>query len=366
MSQAEDLLNSLSDSDIALYTANPETEPHIVVDSNRYITVPEELKRIAVQHDHNIETVTFDCPRYWDGIDMSRMKVYINYMRPDGEPGSYIADKITIDETDQSIMHFDWTIRSHVTEAKGKILFLVCIKNANEDGLEENHWNSELNDDLYISEGLEAMEITQEAYPDIFTQLLNRIDIYEERSSNYMEAADASAKAAAVSEDNAKVSEENAATSEANSKKYMDTVAEDTATTAENATKAAQLVDEAYVILKTGALVGPQGPQGPQGEKGEKGEQGIQGPKGATGATGPRGATGPIGPQGPQGIQGVQGPQGEQGEPGRSGVVTPISGFFTVSVDSDGNLYAHTASTEAAPGFEFDDETGNLYLVTED
>ena len=39
-------------------------EPHIVIDDDRYIAVPKKLRRLAVQHDHNVETVTFDCPRY--------------------------------------------------------------------------------------------------------------------------------------------------------------------------------------------------------------------------------------------------------------------------------------------------------------
>lgn len=33
-----------------------KTEPHIVVGSDRMITVPDELKNIAVQYDHNVET----------------------------------------------------------------------------------------------------------------------------------------------------------------------------------------------------------------------------------------------------------------------------------------------------------------------
>ena len=73
MSLAESLLNSIDET---------TTEGHIVIGNDRYITVPDELKRLAVQYDHNIETVTFDCPRYWDGLDMSAMAVYINYMLP--------------------------------------------------------------------------------------------------------------------------------------------------------------------------------------------------------------------------------------------------------------------------------------------
>ena len=57
MSQAEVLLESLP-------TGNSgDLEPHIIIDKKRKVSVPDELKRIAVQHDHNIETVTFDCPR---------------------------------------------------------------------------------------------------------------------------------------------------------------------------------------------------------------------------------------------------------------------------------------------------------------
>lgn len=168
MSNAEDLLNSLSDSGIALYTVDPDTEPHIVIDSDRYITVPDELKRIAVQYDHDVETVTFDCPRYWDGLDMSEMKIYINYLRSDKEVGAFIATNVVVDASDPSVMHFDWTISRNVTEVFGQIVFLVCIKKADGEGNEKNHWNSELCKSCTVSEGLELdEEVINEIYPDI-------------------------------------------------------------------------------------------------------------------------------------------------------------------------------------------------------
>lgn len=98
---------------------------------------------------------------------------------------------------------------------------------------------------------------------------------------------------------------------------------------------------------------------GPQGEKGEKGDQGIQG---IEGAQGPQGEQGPQGVQGPQGIQGEQGPQGEQGE---SGITAPVSGFFTLAVDGDGNLYAYSAEEGTTPELEYDSATGALYFVQE-
>ena len=102
-SQAEELLNSIVDDDAQLGGAilgrmilgeDPfdELDEHIIIGADRSITVPLKLKRIAVQHDHDIETVTFDCPRYWDGRDLSTMKFYINYIRADKKIGSYPID----------------------------------------------------------------------------------------------------------------------------------------------------------------------------------------------------------------------------------------------------------------------------------
>lgn len=180
MSRADELLDAVSDEGITLYTTDPTTEAHIVVDRNRFITVPEELKRIAVQFDNNMETVTFDCPRYWDGIDMSKMKVYINYLTKSNVRGMYWAEKVTVDPQDDTIMHFDWLITRNVTLVKGPISFLVCIRDVDEEGNESNHWNSELNQEMYVSEGLECEESILEQYPDIITQLLTRMDYVEE------------------------------------------------------------------------------------------------------------------------------------------------------------------------------------------
>lgn len=179
MSLTDELLSQLTPDEIAAYTADYESEEHIVVDSDRHITVPESLQRIAVQFDHNIETVTFDCPRFWDGRDMSKMKVYINYMRKDRARGMYHVGDVTIDEEDSNIMHFNWTISNNVTLVEGDINFLVCIKKTDEAGMEVNHWNSELNNQMYVSEGLECAESIISQYPDIITDLLTRMQYVE-------------------------------------------------------------------------------------------------------------------------------------------------------------------------------------------
>lgn len=129
---------------------------------------------------------------------------------------------------------------------------------------------------------------------------------------------------------------------------------------------------------------GPQGPQGPQGDPGEQGATGPQGPKGDTGPMGPTGPQGPqgeqgiqgpkgdtgdTGPQGPRGLQGEAGPKGEQGPrgpqgpPGESGVTSPTSGFFSLAVDSSGDLWCYYADGDDPPPLEYDQETGELYYI---
>ena len=194
-SQAEELLNDILEDDAELGDAylgtmilgeDPYEDlyPHIVIGADRFIKVPQGLKRIAVEHDHAVETVTFDCPRYWDGRDLSTMKIYINYIRGDKQPGSFPVDNgVTIDENDSNIIHFDWTITRELTEFKGNIVFLVCAKKVDAEGYEEQHWNSELNKDMYVSEGLEAEETIAQQYPDLITYLLSRMDVVENKTT---------------------------------------------------------------------------------------------------------------------------------------------------------------------------------------
>lgn len=673
MNQVDKLLSGL--------TVYPETEPHIIIDSNRYVTVPDELKRIGVQHDHNIETVTFDCPRYWDGNDISKMAIFINYRRSDGEIGSYLANNVKIDETDDSIIHFDWTISENVTAIKGKLAFLVCAKkthsesiglpyieewersnfspninfsaltygdnkfiagsndgylfysedginwnsgsydsiaqisdicygneqfvaigsdgnvhysedginwtliasgipknkslnsitygnnkfvavgtvayysvdgaywyagtiNSNslslrdvaygddkfvavgsggliyysidgvnwklsncptgdvtfnsivygkdkfvavglnsiyysENGIEWtqprplpvigsvydiaygnglfigvgeagkvgltcrsydgvtwevdvvddkfapgfnnitygdsifiasgsqklyyakqkigtkdtliNHWNSELCTDMYISEGLECDSTSIETtYPDLYTSVMNELinaramikesvkgATYQASvSKNY---ADQATYQASVSKQYADVSktiqddvneQRNLVTEQVNEAIAQATTAAEKAElsgkyasqAAEQVTQANNIMNDVTEKIESGYFKGETGATGPQGDKGDVGPQGPQGIQGVIGETGPKG---PQGEQGIQGPQGIQGEKGEKGEKGESGITVSINGFFTLAVDDEGNLCAYSSEDGTTPPIEYDEETGNLYIVQE-
>ena len=160
---------------------------HIVINSDRSVTVPDSLKKIGIQYDHNVNTLTFDCPRYADdaqSIDMSKMQIFINWMLPDKSIGSSIAENIVVDETDNTLMHFDWVITNAVTPVSGILeRTLVCIKQTDAEGHEVYHWNTDLFQKFSVGEGMECNEQLAEENMDVITQLLVKMDAVDTRTS---------------------------------------------------------------------------------------------------------------------------------------------------------------------------------------
>ena len=185
-------------------------------------------------------------------------------------------------------------------------------------------------------------------------------------------AAAGSETAAAQSEESARVSAESAdasasaAAKSATAAAGSETAAAKSAESAQTTSKHAEdLVEDVTDKINSGYFTGPAGPQGPKGDTGETGTTGAQGPTGATGATGPQGEPGERGPQGLQGPKGDKGDKGDKGNPGDSGVTIPINGLYTLSGDSDGNLWCYYTDGTTAPQFEVDSD-GNIYYITPD
>ena len=177
------------------------------------------------------------------------------------------------------------------------------------------------------------------------TRIGNMVSEKEPIITAAAETASTSATNAKASENKAKASEEASKLSETNSKlseinasnaQTSTIAAKDTAVTASEEAK--RLVKEATEKVESGAYVGPPGIQGPQGERGEKGEKGEKGDKGD---------------------------KGEKGDTGASGITVPASGMFTLSGDTEGNLWAYYNDSDTAPTFETDTD-GNIYYITPD
>lgn len=338
-----------------------DTDLHFNIDPITRIISSESEKVRLMQNDHESERFTFALPRYIEGHDMILCNlVEVHYINTEGNgrrnsKDIYPITDLQLSPDSENVVIGSWLLSQHATLYSGSLAFIIrfaCI----EDTLVTYQWFTDIYSEIEVGEVIQNTEaVTDCDDSDILAAWKEEI---LDMTNPLVDAAKESEIKAANSAEAAKVSEENAANS-----------ASDSATSASNAktseTNAESLVDTAMEILKRGSLVGPPGIQGPQGEKGEKGDQGLQGVTGLQGPQGFTGEPGATGPTGPTGATGSQGPKGEKGDPGESGITVPVNGFFTLAVDSDGNLWAYSAEDGTTPDLEYDEETGNLYFVTE-
>lgn len=382
---------------------------HSIYDSDLHFIINPVTRKInsesgkvsLMQHDHNSERFTFEIPRYIEGHDMSLTdEVEIHYINTDGKRNEnkdiYRVNDLQVSPDSSDVVICSWLISKNATSYVGSLNFIlrfVCYSN---DEI-KYQWFTDVYNMIKIVGGIYNSDVMDDTYgPDIVENWKRDIIKAFEESDAYTKVLVASEQASASAESAAQ-SEANAAVLVANVQGVEDTVT--------------KLITDIRQDLDTGVFNGIQGPQGEKGEKGDtgavgpmgapgatgpQGPQGIRGIQGPAGPTGPRGATGPQGekgvtgapgakgntgatgatgiqgPQGPRGATGIQGPQGvkgdkgDKGDPGENGIMAPISGFFTLSVNADGDFYAAFAGEDDPLTFEYDENTGNLYLVQEE
>lgn len=198
MSLAENLLNSLDETAYAnaRIAGGGVEEEHIVVDASRTITVPANLKTIAVKGDKDIETVTIDCIRYWDGHDLSQFAVYINYILPNGDESTYIPENLTVFE---DMFSFTWTIGREITSYQGGITFWIVAKLTDESGDLIKQWSSFQNSDCTIAQGGDKIYVPEkQTDQDVISQV---ISVSREAATRAEEAVNKSEEAVTKAEE---------------------------------------------------------------------------------------------------------------------------------------------------------------------
>lgn len=165
-----------------------ELLPHITIDENKVITVPDELRRIAVQYEHNVRTVTFDCPRYWDDgrIDLKDLVIYAAFERSDKASKEKACKNIRVDEEYDDMIHFDWEITRTATLCNGPLSLMICARKT-EDGTLQNAWHTEINEEMTVSRGLKCENGAEEEIPeDKETEILEQVKELIEQSQPFV------------------------------------------------------------------------------------------------------------------------------------------------------------------------------------
>lgn len=175
------------DEALAASDAEPVNDIFLVDSESRTITVPESEKVFGVYNDGNSERKYFRCPKVvGDGINLSALRLYINYQNANGDKYPYLVDDV---QTDGDYITFSWLIGPDAVAYKGQVQFILCAKN------ESLEWNTTLAEGTVL-EGLEATSEAVDRNPDIIEQLLTRMDGVEKTLQEEVTNAETKRKSA--------------------------------------------------------------------------------------------------------------------------------------------------------------------------
>lgn len=125
-SNYDKLLKSIQDTNIMLADEVELSQPIITIDWNtRVMTLPPEYKSyLAVQYDHQADTVYFCADRYFDSVDLSTMTCIVEYINANKE--GRICPILDMDtSTDPNKIYFGWKMGKGATKKDGTIKFVI-------------------------------------------------------------------------------------------------------------------------------------------------------------------------------------------------------------------------------------------------
>lgn len=169
MPSVEELLSQTSE-EVETY-ADTGIEYCTVDDDTRLVTIPDKYKKLGVESDEKVKRIWFRFPKLVgnNGVDLSAIGVRVNFRNANGDGDIYIVEDLT---TDGDYVIFSWELTRKVTSYKGNVSFVVCAVKSATDGTIKNEWNTTLNKECEVLEGLEVTEQIAQENPDIIEYIL--------------------------------------------------------------------------------------------------------------------------------------------------------------------------------------------------
>lgn len=165
----------------------------ITIDNDlRTIIIPASITLLGVVSDENVQTLHFQMPKTYKGLDLSEFDVRINYMNANNVGDVYAVDD---NEVSGENIVLTWTVGRVACMYKGNTKFIVCLKKEDASGNVLKEFNTSLTS-LPVLDGLETTEAVVAENPDIIEQILTKIEKLTQISpediasavSTYMEA----------------------------------------------------------------------------------------------------------------------------------------------------------------------------------
>lgn len=168
--------------DPVAYSAGPVDDAITIDGESRVISVPASEILFGVETDKDVERKHFRCPKIvGDGIDLSKHQIYISYITSDstgksfsGDSNLYLCEDVAIDGDDVT---FSWQLSGNVFASAGFIAFKVLAAKTDGENV-QTRWNTVPAVGTVLMTVPDGMDIS-ETYPDIVTQLLERMESVE-------------------------------------------------------------------------------------------------------------------------------------------------------------------------------------------
>ena len=181
MSQALELLNSLSETVVDHKHVVPDSDTYFLIDPyTRQIENTNYQKAVLMRGDHNSERFTFEVPRYVDGHDMSLCNRVIVHFDNVGDSIENVysdvayMDDLRINPDKPETVISSWLIRREATQIVGLLSFSIqyqCV-----EGEEITYeWNTDSYDDIEIRKSKNNGEAAVINYTNVLEQWRSQI-----------------------------------------------------------------------------------------------------------------------------------------------------------------------------------------------
>lgn len=152
-----------------------------IVDNDlRTITVPGSITVLGVEHDDDVHRLYFQLPKMYGEFDLSEFDIRINYVNADGKGDFYPVDD---KEASGDNITFSWLVGRTAFEKMGDVIFNVCLRKMDNDGVVIKEFNTTIATLPPVLEGLETTELIVQQNPDIIESILQRLGVLEENGS---------------------------------------------------------------------------------------------------------------------------------------------------------------------------------------
>lgn len=190
MSQAEELLNGMTE-EIPTHTHPvPDTDTYFVIDPiTRQIENTNPKKTVIMQYDHNSERFTFELPRYIDGHDMlecTSVTVNVDNIEVvESEDDEAVEPRINSDAPDMTDLRINpndpekvitsWLISRNSTQLAGILSFHIEFKCVDANGNVVYEWSTDAYSDTIVKARKKNGAAAISEYTDVFEQWRTRI-----------------------------------------------------------------------------------------------------------------------------------------------------------------------------------------------